>query len=75
VVRRSLPAGESWRQAVARVTGFLADLPPGWDRQRVLMIGHLATRSALDHQLLGIALEDLVEADFGWPEGWDYELS
>jgi len=32
-------------------------------------------RWALDHQLLGIALEDLVEADFGWREGWNYELS
>jgi broad specificity phosphatase PhoE len=69
------PAGESWRQAVARVTGFLSDLPSRWDGQRVLMIGHVATRWALDHQLLGIALEDLVEADFGWREGWDYELS
>jgi broad specificity phosphatase PhoE len=69
------PAGESWRQAVARVTGFLADLPSRWDGQRVLLIGHVATRWALDQRLLGIALEDLVEADFGWREGWSYELS
>ena len=68
------PGGESWRQAVARVTGFLDELRRARDGQRVLIIGHVATRWALDHTALGIPLEDLVDAPFEWREGWEYEL-
>ena len=66
------PGGESWREAVARVGRFLDDLPLRWDRRRVLVIGHVATRWAFDHLLNGIPLEDLVDADFQWREGWEY---
>jgi broad specificity phosphatase PhoE len=68
------PGGESWRQAVARAAGLLADLPSRWAGRRVLIVGHVATRWALDHTLDGVPLEDLIEADFGWREGWSYEL-
>jgi 2,3-bisphosphoglycerate-dependent phosphoglycerate mutase len=68
------PSGESRRAAVARVGGFLRDLPTRWAGQRVLVIGHEATRFALDHYLAGVALEDLVGADFAWREGWEYRL-
>lgn len=69
------PEGESWRQAVARAGRFLNDLPLRWNHARVLIIGHVATRWALDHFLDGIALEDLVNADFAWREGWDYRTA
>jgi broad specificity phosphatase PhoE len=69
------PGGESWRQAVARVGRFLDDLPTRWDGARVLVIGHVATRWALDHYLRGIPLEDLAHEDFAWREGWEYELT
>jgi 2,3-bisphosphoglycerate-dependent phosphoglycerate mutase len=72
---RPYPGGESWRQAVARVGCFLGDLPLRWDGQRILLVGHLATRWALDHFIDGIALEELVEQDFAWQEGWEYRLS
>jgi 2,3-bisphosphoglycerate-dependent phosphoglycerate mutase len=68
------PDGESWRQAVARVAGFLEELRRLRDEQRVLIIGHVATRWALDHVVLGIPLEELVDAPFEWREGWEYEL-
>jgi 2,3-bisphosphoglycerate-dependent phosphoglycerate mutase len=68
------PGGESWRQAVLRVGRFLRDLPLRWEGSRVLVIGHVATRWALDHLIDGIPLEDLVEADFNWREGWEYHL-
>ena len=68
------PGGESWRQAVARVAGFLEELRRSRDEQRVLIIGHVATRWALDHVVLGIPLEELVDAPFEWREGWEYEL-
>jgi 2,3-bisphosphoglycerate-dependent phosphoglycerate mutase len=50
------PGGESWRQAVARVGRFLADLPLRWNGQRVLIIGHVATRWGLDHFIRGVPL-------------------
>ncbi len=68
------PGGESWRQAVARAGRFLHDLPPRWSGQRVLVIGHVATRWALDYHLNGVPLEDLIRADFAWREGWAYHL-
>jgi len=68
------PGGESWRQAVRRVGRFLNDLPLRWTDGRVLVIGHVATRWALDHYLTGVALEELIVADFAWREGWEYRL-
>jgi len=68
------PGGESWRQAVARVGRFLGDLPLRWEGQRVLLIGHVATRWGLDHFIGEAALEDLAEQDFAWREGWEYLL-
>lgn len=68
------PAGESWRQAVARVARWLDDLTPRWSGERVLVVGHVATRWALDHYLNGVPLETLVAADFAWQEGWEYQV-
>ncbi len=69
------PDGESWRQAVQRVGRFLNDLSLRWIGLRVLVIGHVATRWAFDHLINGVALEDLIRADFGWREGWEYYLT
>ncbi len=66
------PGGESWRQATDRVGRFLVDLPLRWSGQRVLVIGHVATRWGLEIALLGTPLEDLVSRDFGWQPGWEY---
>lgn len=68
------PGGESWRAAVSRVAAVLDDLPSRWAGGRILVIGHVATRWALDHHLAGRALEDLVTEDFAWQEGWEYRL-
>jgi broad specificity phosphatase PhoE len=69
------PGGESWRQAVGRIRGFLDDLPLRWNGQRVLIIGHIATRWGLDHFLRGVPLEELADQDFAWQAGWEYRLS
>jgi 2,3-bisphosphoglycerate-dependent phosphoglycerate mutase len=66
------PGGESWRQAVARVGRFVADLPARWPEQRVVVIGHLATRWGLDHFIKGVPLEELLAAEFTWRPGWEY---
>ena len=64
------PGGESWRQAVARVSSFLDEVRG----ERVLLIGHVATRWALDHRVSGRPLEDLAAEDFDWRPGWEYRL-
>jgi len=68
------PGGESWRQAVERVSVFLDELSKERQGQRVLLIGHVATRWALDHFVHGQPLEELIEARFDWREGWEYIL-
>ena len=68
------PGGESWRQAIQRVERFLGDLSLRWAGARVLVIGHVATRWAFEHALIGAALDDLIDADFNWREGWEYRL-
>jgi len=64
------PGGESWRQAIGRVGRFLPDLRLRWEGARVLIIGHVATRWALDHLLDGVPVEYLIAREFGWREGW-----
>jgi 2,3-bisphosphoglycerate-dependent phosphoglycerate mutase len=71
-LRMPHPGGESWERAVNRVGGCLTDLTSRWAGQRVLVVGHVATRWACDHLLNGAALEDLIETDFGWHLGWEY---
>jgi 2,3-bisphosphoglycerate-dependent phosphoglycerate mutase len=68
------PAGESWRQAVRRVGWFLGELPLHHGDQRILLIGHVATRWALDHLVNGVLLRTLTAADFDWQPGWEYVL-
>ena len=68
------PGGESWRQAVERVTGFLSELTRSHDGRRVLIVGHVATRWALDHVVDGVPLVRLVEEPFEWRAGWEYTL-
>jgi len=38
------------------------------------VIGHVATRWGLDHFIGGVLLEDLMDQDFAWQEGWQYRL-
>jgi 2,3-bisphosphoglycerate-dependent phosphoglycerate mutase len=73
-VDRPYPGGESWQEAIDRVGLFLAEVARRWDRRRVLVIGHTATRWALDHFVRGIAVADLVDEDFAWQEGWEYSV-
>lgn len=68
------PGGESWRDAVLRVGGFLDELRATRGGQRVLLIGHVATRWALEHLVDGVPLEHLAAAEFLWQTGWSYRL-
>jgi 2,3-bisphosphoglycerate-dependent phosphoglycerate mutase len=49
--------------------------PRRWNGQRILVIGHVATRWGLEHVIGGVPLEDLVNEDFAWQEGWEYRVN
>ena len=66
------PAGESYRDVVERIRDFLDDVSGAYDGMRILVIGHAATRWALDHLLEGKPLEDVVGAPFEWRPGWEH---
>jgi broad specificity phosphatase PhoE len=68
------PRGESWREAVARVAAFLEELRSERDGERVLVIGHSATRLAIEVVANGGKLEDLMATPFVWQRGWEYVL-
>lgn len=68
------PDGQSYQQIVEETRSFLGDLVAHWDDKRVAVISHSANKWALDHLLHGVALEDLVDAPFGWQEGWYYTV-
>ncbi len=68
------PGGESLRQVVDRVASLLEEVARGPDGATVVLIGHSATRWAIEHLLEGTALEELVDAPFAWREGWLYTL-
>jgi len=69
------PGGESYRQTVERMRSFLVDVAVEHEPGRIVVIGHSATRWALEHLLVGVPLEELVSAPFEWQEGWLYELT
>jgi broad specificity phosphatase PhoE len=73
-IHEPFPDGESYLEVVERVRDFLSDVSREWDGKRILVVGHAATRWALQHLLCGIALDDLVNAPFGWQEGWLFAL-
>ena len=68
------PGGQSYRDVVGQTRGFLRELSDMWVGRRVIVIAHTANKWALDHLLCGRPLEDLVDAPFGWREGWHYTV-
>jgi alpha-ribazole phosphatase/probable phosphoglycerate mutase len=67
------PNGQSYRDCVAAVASLLEDLRP-YDGKRVLLIGHSATRRAIEVLLNSAELVDIVVAPFDWQPGWSYTV-
>lgn len=74
-VDRPFPGGQSYRDVANGINGLLDELLRERDGQRVLLIGHAATRFALDHLLTARPLEAAVTAPFAWRPGWTYQLA
>ena len=52
-----------------RMHSLLDDLARDFDRMRIVLIGHSATKWALDHLLKGQDLTAAVTTDFAWQPG------
>lgn len=68
------PNGQSYENVLWAMAGFLSEVMGDWDGGSILVIGHAATRWALDALVNHERLEDLVDAPFNWREGWTYTI-
>ncbi len=73
-IRTPFPNGQSYADVVDGVRCFLDELRRDWAGRRVLIVGHSATRWALQHLVEGTPLEELVDAPFAWKPGWEFVL-
>lgn len=65
-ISEPFPSGESYEQAYQRMSDFLADLRQNYAGQRVMIIGHGATRGALEHFLGALTIKDSILAARTW---------
>jgi 2,3-bisphosphoglycerate-dependent phosphoglycerate mutase len=68
------PGGETWREAVERVNGFLDSFARVHDGERVLVIAHMSAWYALECRANALRLEDVFGTRMAWQEGWEYRL-
>jgi alpha-ribazole phosphatase/probable phosphoglycerate mutase len=68
------PNGQSYGDVLAAMAAFLREVIRDWNGRRLLLIGHSATRWALDALINRERLEDLVDAPFNWQPGWEYAI-
>jgi 2,3-bisphosphoglycerate-dependent phosphoglycerate mutase len=68
------PGGESWLDAMNRVSRFLDDLPLRWSDSRVLVIGHVATLWGFEHWINGVPLSQIRSVMDPWREGWEFRF-
>lgn len=73
-VHEPFPGGQCYEDVVIGMASLLREIAERYDGERVLLVGHAATRFALDHLLAGRPLREAVEAPFAWQEGWTYRL-
>lgn len=74
-ITRPFPSGESYEQTTERMRSFLRDLIKFHDGQTVMVIGHRATQSGLEHLINHMPLETSIRAPWKWQPGWTYKLT
>ena len=72
-IETAFPGGESFLDVCGRMRAFLKDVRE-FRGSHILVVGHSATRWSLEHLVHGVPWRELVDADFEWKEGWEYEL-
>lgn len=71
-ITKPFPNGESYKQTTNRMKNFLEDLLKNYDGQKVMIIGHAATRYGLEHWINKVPLKDIITAPWRWQPGWKY---
>ncbi len=73
-LRNPYPGGESWLGALGRVDRSLDDLRQLWPGGRIVIVGHIATRWALQRRTESLTLEELAGQPAEWRPGWEFRL-
>jgi broad specificity phosphatase PhoE len=75
-ITEPFPHGESLLMVVQRVGDFLRDAVRTYDGKTIVVIGHRATRYALEYWCSDASLEEIVNTPWQWREIpiWRYEL-
>lgn len=71
-VDEPFPGGQSYGQVTEQVSSFLQGIAESFAGERLVVIGHAATRFALDYLFADVPLEESVVAPFAWQPGWRY---
>jgi len=69
------PNGESLQQRVEKMKSFLDEIKEKYDGKTIIIVGHRATRYALEHYLNNKSLEQAVSAPNQWQPGWQYTIN
>jgi 2,3-bisphosphoglycerate-dependent phosphoglycerate mutase len=69
------PDGESWQTAIDRAVAAVREAVDRHPEQTIMIIGHVATRLAVQQVATGSPVADLVSAEVGWQPGWSYQLT
>ncbi len=75
-ITEPFPHGESLLMVVQRVGAFLREVLRQYDGKTIVVIGHRATRYALEYWCGNTSLEEIVRTPWEWREIpiWRYEL-
>ncbi|MGB8344927.1 MAG: histidine phosphatase family protein [Ktedonobacteraceae bacterium] len=75
-ITEPFPGGESLLMVAQRMETFLRDALREYDGKTIVVIGHRATRYALEYWCNNASLEDIVSAPWPWLDVpiWRYEL-
>jgi alpha-ribazole phosphatase/probable phosphoglycerate mutase len=75
-ITEPFPHGESLLMVVQRVGNFLRDVLRQYDGKTIVVIGHRATRYALEYWCGSASLEEIVNTPWQWKEVpiWRYEV-
>lgn len=71
-IHEPFPGGQSYSDVVAGVKDLLAELVHDHEGERILLVGHAATRFALDLLIEGTSLQQSMARPFAWQPGWTY---
>ena len=73
-VSKPWPGGQSFEETTELVKNILKEILNKYNGEQVLIIGHLATRCALEYFVNKVPLKQTLAVPWKWQPGWRYEL-